>query len=126
MSTTPFQVHAQTLADYLAWLNAQAGGGSDPSDPNATVPVFTWRNANYACNFSWTEQKYLDQGGYVQTQMLVLEVLEPMPVIRADQIPGPAVKDVIQFLNKDFRVEIVKHANGKNPQLTCWDLSRGA
>lgn len=110
------------MASYLAWLNR-------PQPDGATfmpAPVFTWRGADYSCNYSWSESKFLNEGGYVPEQALILEVLEPMPVVRADGQAGPALKDIITFLGKQFRVEIAKQAAGKLPQLTCWDVSRGA
>ncbi len=129
MGFTPFQIHQQTISQYLDWLNANAvpaGSQSTIDDPAAQSSFFTWRGTNYACNFTWTEQKYLDEGGYQPTHILVLEVLESMLVFREDGVPGPAVKEQITFQGKQFRVQVNKHSPGKYPQLTCWDLARGA
>lgn len=119
-------IHKQTLSQYLAWLQA----GSTPSNADATatspnnslnpVPVFTWKDLDYSCNYSWHKGKYLDQGGLVNQDSLVIEVLEPM----AD--PGPQELEMITFQGKLMRIQFIDLAAGKYPKLTCWDPSRGA
>ena len=119
---SPLAVHAATRADYLAWLNNPQPAG----ETFMPAPVFTWRGADYFCNYSWVESKFLNEGGYVPEQALVLEVLSPMPVVRSDGQAGPALKDAILFMGKSYRVEIAKQAAGKVAQLTCFDASRGS
>ena len=126
----PLDIHAETLAQYLKWLNTSTGGtgtgGPVPEGAPSSVPVFTWMGKDYQCNFGWTERKYFDQGGFVVTSDLVIEVLEPMEVKREDGVAGPALKDILTFQGRDWRVEVLKHVFGKNPQITCWDPARGS
>jgi hypothetical protein len=110
-----FDVHAASLADYLAWLSSQPGAAVDI----VIVPVFTWSSEDYACNYRFVKSKILGAGGYTVMDMLVLEVLETMD-------PGPDVEDLITFGGRDFRVMQVELAAGKNPKLTCYDPSKGA
>lgn len=129
MATNPLDVHTQTLAQYLAWLQATPGsstgatnGGNASSSGNSLnpVPVFTWQNVDYSCNYSWHKGSYLDEGGFVVGDQLIIEVLEPM----AD--PGPQKKQLITFQGQSMRIQFIDLAAGKYPKLTCWDPSRGA
>jgi len=114
---TPFDAHADTLADYLGWLTFGISATDDLS--SIVAPVFTWQSNEYTCNFSLLQQRDLREGGYTPVDDLVIEVLQPMPE------PGPMSEQLITFKGKDYRIRTVKTAAGKYPQLVCYDPARG-
>jgi hypothetical protein len=117
----PLDVHADTLAKYLEWMNASTSSGSGSSG-NSLIPVpsFIWKGAEYACNYSWNKTKYLNAGGFNPLDLLTIEVLEPM----AD--PGPQEEDAIIFQERTFKIRLIALAAGKYPKLVCYDPALGA
>lgn len=111
---SPLQVHYDTLSDYLQWMLE-----NQSDEDEFEVPVFTWQNTEYSCNYSWTQQRDLGAGGFIPTDGLVIEPLEPL-----DGTPESEQK--ITFLNREFRIRTVKMAAGKNPTLTCYDPAKGS
>jgi hypothetical protein len=112
-----FDVHQDSMARYLVWLSS-AGGESD-EDSQALVPTFTWKNQDYACNYSLVKQHDLGPGGSIPMDDLILEVLEPM-----EETPEP--EQMLTLNDSEFRIRSVHLAPGKNPRLVCYDPARGA
>lgn len=119
MSSSPFDIHAQSLTDYLNWLNSGAtvSGSLSIAGP---VPFFTWKGTTYSCNAKLHKQKFLDQGGAVIQDVLTLTLLEDMGT------PGPQVFDMVNYFDLNMRIQIVEIASGKYPTLICWNPARGA
>lgn len=120
MPSTPYQVHEDTLSNYLGWLTLFSSGNEAE---NLLPGKFTWPipsgGAEYSCNYSLVQQRDLQPGGYTPMDDLVLEVLQPMPE------PGPQSEQLVTFKAKNYRIRTVKKAAGKHPQLICYDPARG-
>lgn len=117
----PLDIHAQVMSEYLNWLlSFNPTTGDFTQTASATVPTFTWKDLTYKCNYSWKKGRYMNQGGLVITDELVLTLLESIPD------PGPQPLDVIQFKGQPMRVQFVDLAAGKFPTLTCWSTARGS
>ena len=114
-----FTVHADTLANYLDWLNAT----STPAEAEleiSKVGSFTWQNSDYACNFRLSQKRDLQAGGFIPMDDLVIEVLQEMTE------PGPQSEQKVIFKGKSYLIREVRTAAGKYPQLICYDPARGA
>lgn len=89
-------------------------------------PTFTWKGFDYICTYALTEGQWLDEGGIVPQDALVIQVLaSTLPD------PGPQKWDRVTFFcrgmlaPKDFWIHGIKRTPGLYVIFQCYDTNRG-